>query len=299
MPEAIRDQQRAELRKIIWSIADDLRGSVNKVYDPCRGSGGLLLKFSKVLGDENVRGGYFGQEINLARINMFLRDIDFTRFDIALGDTLKEPQHWDDDPFDVIVSNPPYSIKWEGKNNPLNINDARFSPAGVLARAGKADPAFMMHMLSWLSAEGKIRDYLVRNNFVDTVIQLPPDLFFGATIATCIVVLKKNKTAGDVLFVDVSEQFARRDSKNRLTPENIDRIMAAVSARGGGAFSKLVANDDILANDANLSVSSYVEKKGEREEVDIAALNAEITRIVAREDELRRRIDSVVADLEG
>lgn len=241
MPEAIRDQQRAELRKIIWSIADDLRGSVNKVYDPCRGSGGLLLKFSKILGDENVRGGYFCQEINLttynlARINMFLRDIDFTRFDIALGDTLKEPQHWDDDPFDVIVSNPPYSIKWEGKNNPLNINDARFSPAGVLAPASKADPAFMMHMLSWLSAEGKIRDYLVRNNFVDTVIQLPPGLFFGTTIATCIVVLKKNKTAGDVLSVGASEQFARRDSKNRLTPENIDRIMAAVSARGGGAF---------------------------------------------------------------
>lgn len=312
-----------EVGELLARIAIDGRESVNKVYDPCCGSGGLLLKFSKILGKENVRSGYFGQEINLttynlARINMFLHDINFTQFDIALGDTLKDPQHWDDEPFDAIVSNPPYSIKWEGKNNPLNINDARFSPAGVLAPASKADLAFTMHMLSWLSpegtaaivefpgvlyrggAEGKIRDYLVRNNFVDTVIQLPADLFFGTTIATCIVVLKKNKTTGDVLFVDASEQFERRDSKNRLTPENIDRIMAAVSEHAEEEhFSKLVANDDILANDANLSVSSYVEKKDEREEVDIVALNAEIARIVAREDELRRKIDAIVADLEG
>ena len=312
-----------EVGELLARIAIDGRESVNKVYDPCCGSGGLLLKFSKILGKENVRSGYFGQEINLttynlARINMFLHDINFTQFDIALGDTLKDPQHWDDEPFDAIVSNPPYSIKWEGKNNPLNINDARFSPAGVLAPASKADLAFTMHMLSWLSpegtaaivefpgvlyrggAEGKIRDYLVRNNFVDTVIQLPADLFFGTTIATCIVVLKKNKITGDVLFVDASEQFERRDSKNRLTPENIDRIMAAVSERAEEEhFSKLVANDDILANDANLSVSSYVEKKDAREEVDIVALNAEIARIVAREDELRRRIDAIVADLEG
>lgn len=312
-----------EVGELLARIAIGGRESVNKVYDPCCGSGGLLLKFSKILGKENVRSGYFGQEINLttynlARINMFLHDINFTRFDIALGDTLKEPRHWDDEPFDAIVSNPPYSIKWEGKNNPLNINDARFSPAGVLAPASKADLAFTMHMLSWLSpegtaaivefpgvlyrggTEGKIRDYLVRNNFVDTVIQLPADLFFGTVIATCIVVLKKNKTAGNALFVDASEQFERRDSKNKLTPENIDRIMAAVSARADEEnFSKLVANDDILANDANLSVSSYVEKKDEREEVDIAALNVEIARIVAREDELRRKIDAIVADLEG
>lgn len=312
-----------EVGELLARIAIGGRDSVNKVYDPCCGSGGLLLKFAKILGKENVRNGYFGQEINLttynlARINMFLHDVNFDKFDIALGDTLKEPAHWDDEPFDAIVSNPPYSIKWEGKENPLNINDARFSPAGVLAPASKADLAFTMHMLSWLSAEGtaaivefpgvlyrggaegKIRDYLVRNNFVEAVIQLPADLFFGTTIATCIIVLKKNKTASDVLFIDASEQFERRDSKNKLMPANIDRIMDAISVRVEEEhFSKLVSNDEILANDANLSVSSYVEKLDEREEIDIKALNAEIARIVAREDELRKKIDAIVADLEG
>lgn len=312
-----------EVGELLARIAIGDRKSVNKVYDPCCGSGGLLLKFAKILGKENVRNGYFGQEINLttynlARINMFLHDVNFDKFDIALGDTLKEPAHWDDEPFDAIVSNPPYSIKWEGKANPLNINDARFSPAGVLAPASKADLAFTMHMLSWLStegtaaivefpgvlyrggAEGKIRDYLVRNNFVEAVIQLPADLFFGTTIATCIIVLKKNKTANDVLFIDASEQFERRDSKNKLMPENIERIMAAVSLREEEEhFAKCVANDEVLANDANLSVSSYIEKKDEREEIDIAELNAEIARIVAREDELRRKIDAIVVDLEA
>lgn len=312
-----------EVGELLARIAIGDRKSVNKVYDPCCGSGGLLLKFAKILGKENVRNGYFGQEINLttynlARINMFLHDVNFDKFDIALGDTLKEPAHWDDEPFDAIVSNPPYSIKWEGKANPLNINDARFSPAGVLAPASKADLAFTMHMLSWLStegtaaivefpgvlyrggAEGKIRDYLVRNNFVEAVIQLPADLFFGTTIATCIIVLKKNKTASDVLFIDASEQFERRDSKNKLMPENIERIMAVVSSREEEEhFAKRVTNDEVLANDANLSVSSYVEKKDEREEIDIAELNAEIARIVAREDELRRKIDAIVEDLEA
>lgn len=312
-----------EVGELLARIAIGGRDSVNKVYDPCCGSGGLLLKFAKILGKENVRNGYFGQEINLttynlARINMFLHDVNFDKFDIALGDTLKEPAHWDDEPFDAIVSNPPYSIKWEGKENPLNINDARFSPAGVLAPASKADLAFTMHMLSWLSAEGtaaivefpgvlyrggaegKIRDYLVRNNFVEAVIQLPADLFFGTTIATCIIVLKKNKTASDVLFIDASEQFERRDSKNKLMPANIDRIMDAISVRVEEEhFSKLVSNDEILANDANLSVGSYVEKLDEREEIDIRALNAEIARIVAREQELREKIDAIVADLEG
>lgn len=312
-----------EVGELLARIAIGDRKSANKVYDPCCGSGGLLLKFAKILGKENVRNGYFGQEINLttynlARINMFLHDVNFDKFDIALGDTLKEPAHWDDEPFDAIVSNPSYSIKWEGKANPLNINDARFSPAGVLAPASKADLAFTMHMLSWLStegtaaivelpgvlyrggAEGKIRDYLVRNNFVEAVIQLPADLFFGTTIATCIIVLKKNKTASDVLFIDASEQFERRDSKNKLMPENIERIMAAISSREEEEhFAKCVPNDEVLANDANLSVSSYVEKKDEREEIDIAELNAEIKRIVAREQELREKIDAIVANLEG
>lgn len=318
--EFFTPQEVSELLARITLIG---RTSVNKVYDPCCGSGSLLLRFAKILGAENVRQGFFGQEINLTtynlcRINMFLHDINFDKFDIALGDTLKNPAHWDDEPFECIVSNPPYSTKWEGKNNPLNINDARFSPAGVLAPSSKADLAFTMHMLSWLAtdgtaaivefpgvlyrsgAEAKIREYLVSNNFVEAVIQLPPDLFFGTTIATCIIVLKKSKSTSDILFIDASELFERHDSKNKLMPENIDRIMATVEARSEEEyFSKLVPIDDVIENDANLSVSSYVEKRDDREEIDIVALNASLKEIVAREQALREQIDAIVADLEG
>lgn len=302
-------------------IAD--KSSINKVYDPCCGSGGLLLKFAKILGSENVKNGFYGQEknlttYNLARINMFLHDINFNHFNIEYGDTLENPKHWNFEPFDAIVSNPPYSAKWDGKNNPLNINDPRFSPAGVLAPPSKADLAFTMHMLSWLSTDGtaaivefpgvlyrggaekKIREYLIKNNFVDAVIQLSPDLFFGVTIATCILVLKKNKVTSDILFVDASEEFKRADSKNKLMPQNINHIVEAVLSRSEkDHFSKLVSNDEVLENDANLSVSSYVEKKDEREEIDIVKLNAHIADIVSRENELRSRIDAIVAELEG
>lgn len=312
-----------EVGELLARIAIGNRTSVNKVYDPCCGSGGLLLKFAKILGAGNVRSGFFGQEINLttynlARINMFLHDINFDKFSLAREDTLKAPAHWDDEPFDAIVSNPPYSIKWEGKNNPLNINDPRFSPAGVLAPPSRADLAFTMHMLSWLStegtaaivefpgvlyrggAEGKIRDYLVRNNFVDAVIQLPSDLFFGTTIATCVLVLKRSKATSDILFVDASGEFVRADAKNKLAPANIDRIASTVVSRTEeNNFAVLVSSDDVLANDVNLSVSSYVAKPDDCEEVDIDALNAEIERIVAREQELRDAIDEIIADLEG
>lgn len=308
---------------LLTKIALAGRTSVNKVYDPCCGSGSLLLNTARQIGEDNVRTGFFGQEINLTtynlcRINMFLHDVNFNKFDIALGDTLKHPAHWDDEPFEMIVSNPPYSIKWEGKNNPLNINDPRFSPAGVLAPPSKADLAFTMHMLSWLSADGtaaivefpgvlyrggaerKIRRYLVENNFVDTVIQLPENLFFGTTIATCIIVLKRSKATSDVLFIDASKEFVHVGNQNNLSDENIERIYRTHMDREEVEhFSKLVSNDDIVANDVNLSVSSYVEKEDTREKVDIKELNAEIERIVAREQELRERIDAIVADLEG
>ncbi|MGI6590021.1 MAG: type I restriction-modification system subunit M [Eggerthellaceae bacterium] len=308
---------------LLTKIALAGRTSVNKVYDPCCGSGSLLLNTAKQIGAESVRSGFFGQEINLTtynlcRINMFLHNINFDKFDIALGDTLKAPAHWDDEPFEAIVSNPPYSIKWEGKNNPLNINDPRFSPAGVLAPPGKADLAFTMHMLSWLSAdgtaaivefpgvlyrggaEGKIRKYLVENNFVDTVIQLPENLFFGTTIATCIIVLKKSKASSDVLFIDASNEFVHVGNKNNLSDENIEKIYRTHAEREQVEhFSKLVPNDDIVKNDANLSVSSYIEKKDTREKIDIEELNAQIERIVVREQELREKIDAIVADLEG
>ncbi len=243
-----------EVSELLAKITVVGKTQVNKVYDPCCGSGSLLLKFAKVLGKENVRQGFYGQETelttyNLCRINMFLHDINYEKFDIAHGDTLKEPKHWDDEPFDAIVSNPPYSINWEGDSNSLLINDPRFSPAGVLAPKSKADLAFTMHMLSWLStsgtaaivefpgvlyrggAEQKIRKYLIDNNYVDTVIQLPPDLFFGTTIATCIIVLKKSKKDNSILFIDASDECVRGGNKNKLTEENRKRILDAYIER--------------------------------------------------------------------
>lgn len=308
---------------LLTKIALAGRTSVNKVYDPCCGSGSLLLNTVKQIGQKGVRTGFFGQEINLTtynlcRINMFLHGIDFNKFDIALGDTLKHPKHWDDEPFEMIVSNPPYSIKWDGKNDPTLINDPRFSPAGVLAPASKADLAFTMHMLSWLAADGtaaivefpgvlyrggaeaKIRKYLVENNYVDTVIQLPSNLFFGTSIATCIIVLKKAKATSDVLFIDATDEFIHVGNLNNLSDENIEKIYSThMERKEVEYFSKLISNDEILENDVNLSVSSYVEKKDDREEIDIHKLNAEIKEIVAREQELREKIDAIVADLEA
>ncbi|MBC7265901.1 MAG: type I restriction-modification system subunit M [Coriobacteriia bacterium] len=296
---------------------------VSKVYDPACGSGSLLLQFAKVLGKDNVRQGFYGQEINLttynlARINMFLHDINYEKFDIAHGDTLMDPAHWDDQPFEAIVSNPPYSIKWDGDANPLLINDPRFAPAGVLAPKSKADLAFTMHILSWLSVDGtaaivefpgvlyrggaerKIRKYLIDNNYVDAVIQLPPDLFFGTTIATCAIVIKKSKADNAVLFIDASAEFVRTGNKNKLTEENRTKILDAYAARQDiEHFARLVLNERIAENDYNIAVSSYVEQPETREEIDITALNAEIARIVARQAELRAQIDAIVAELEG
>lgn len=311
-----------EVSELLARLAVVGKTSVNKVYDPACGSGSLLLKFAKVLGKDNVRRGFFGQEINLttynlARINMFLHDINYEQFDIAHGDTLIDPAHWDDEPFEAIVSNPPYSIEWDGDRNPLLINDPRYAPAGVLAPKSKADLAFTMHMLSWLAvngtaaivefpgvlyrpgAEKKIRKYLIDNNYVDTVIQLPPDLFFGTPIATCILVLKKAKKDNAVLFIDASAEFIRIGNKNKLTSENQQRIVDAYTARRDEAhFANLISNDTIKAN-YNIAVSSYVEAEDTAVAVDIAALNAEISRAVAAQSELRDKIDTVIADLGG
>ncbi|HET7620931.1 MAG TPA: type I restriction-modification system subunit M [Gemmatimonadaceae bacterium] len=312
-----------EVSELLARIAVVGKTEVNKVYDPACGSGSLLLKFAKVLGQDRVRQGFFGQEINLTtynlcRINMFLHDVNYEKFDIAHGDTLTDPAHWDDEPFEAIVSNPPYSIRWAGDGNPLLINDPRFAPAGVLAPKSKADLAFTMHILSWLAtsgtavivefpgvlyrggAEQKIRQYLIDNNYIDTVIQLPPDLFFGTTIATCVIVLKKSKHDNATLFIDASTEFVRSGNKNKLSEANQQRVLDAFTARKEVAhFARLVENGDIAANGYNIAVSSYVEQADTREAVDIRALNAEITRIVARQAELRTAIDAIVADLEG
>ena len=310
-----------EVSELLAKITTVGKKEVNKVYDPACGSGSLLLKFAKILGKENVRQGFFGQEINLtiynlARINMFLHDINYSKFDIAHGDTLTDPKHWDDEPFDAIVSNPPYSTKWEGNSNPLLINDPRFSPAGILAPKSKADLAFTMHMLSWLStsgtasivefpgvlyrsgAERKIRKYLIENNYIDAVIQLPPNLFFGTSIATCIIVLKKSKKDNKTLFIDASKEFVHSGNKNKLSNENIQTILNAFIVREDKQyFSKLVDNSKIAENDYNIAVSSYVEQEDTREKIDIKELNKRISDIVKKQNELRAEIDKIVAGL--
>ena len=312
-----------EVGELLARIVIGDKKQVNKVYDPACGSGGLLLKFAKILGKDNVLNGYYGQDsnptiYNLARYNMFLHDINFSKFNIAYGDTLINPQHWDDEPFDAIVSNPPYSVKWEGDANPVLINDQRFSPAGVLAPKSKADLAFTMHMLSWLSTEGvaaivefpgvlyrggaekKIRKYLVDNNYVDAVIQLPDNLFFGTSIATCILVLKKSKQDNSVLYIDASRQFIHEGNKNKLNEDNIKYIVGLYRNRQDKDYeSKLVSNKDIADNDYNMAVTSYVEKEDTREKIDIHELNKQIAEVVAREQELRNQIDQIVAELEG
>jgi len=293
------------------------------VIDPACGSGSLLLKAVKILGRDAVTNGFYGQEINittynLCRINMFLHDIGFDKFDIECEDTLTNPQHWDDEPFELIVSNPPYSIKWAGDDNPLLINDPRFSPAGVLAPKSKADMAFIMHSLSWLApngtaaivcfpgimyrggAEQKIRKYLIDNNFIDCIIQLPSNLFFGTPIATCIMVMKKGKKDNKVLFIDASNECIKVTNNNKLTAENMDRIVDTYACRFvDDHFSYLADYDEIVGNDYNLSVSTYVEAEDTREKIDIVKLNAEIVEIVAREQVLRDEIDKIIAEIEG
>ena len=300
----------ADVSELLTRLGTVGKKEINKVYDPACGSGSLLLKAEKVLGRDAVRNGFFGQEINittynLCRINMFLHDIEFDKFDIACEDTLTNPQHCDDEPFELIVSNPPYSIKWAGDENLLLINDPRFAPAGVLAPKSKADLAFIMHSLAWLASNGtaaivcfpgimyrggaeqKIRKYLVDNNYVDC-------------IATCIMVLKKGKTDNKVLFIDASSECVKVTNNNKLTPENINKIVDTFAQRAEEAhFSHLAEYSEVQENDYNLSVSTYVEAKDTREMIDIVKLNAEIAQIVARENELRAAIDQIVAEIEG
>ena len=312
-----------EVSELLTRMAVAGKTEVNKVYDPACGSGSLLLKATKILGKDNVRQGFFGQEINLTtynlcRINMFLHDIDYDKFDIAHEDTLVNPQHWDDEPFEVIVSNPPYSIKWEGDGNPVLINDPRFSPAGVLAPKSKADLAFIMHSLAWLAtngtaaivcfpgimyrggAEKKIRQYLIDNNFIDCIIQLPSNLFYGTSIATCIMVLKKSKADNRTLFIDASAECIKVTNNNKLTEENIRRIVDEFVSRADvDHFARCVPYEEIAQNEYNLSVSTYVQPEDTREVIDIVKLNAEIEQIVAREQVLRDELAKIIGEIEG
>ena len=297
---------------------------IRSVYDPACGSGSLLLKFSKTIGKDNPALKYYGQEINpttynLCRINMFLHNINYDNFDIRLGDTLTNPLHRDFEPFDAIVSNPPYSIPWEGSKNPLLINDDRFSGPGVLAPDSTADLAFTLHMLRSLSESGtaaivefpgvlyrggkerSIRHWLIENNYVDTIIQLPSNLFFGVGIATCIIVLRKGtRPDNKVLFIDASKEFVKNGNKNKMTAENQQHIFEVFSERKEEQyFSCLVPTADILANDSNLSVSSYVEQEDTREVIDIKAVNATLKQLIAEGNELNEKIDAIVNELGG
>lgn len=311
-----------EVSELLTKIALVGKTEINKVYDPAVGSGSLLLKFAKILGKENVRNGFFGQEINittynLCRINMFLHDIGYDKFSIEHGDTLIDPKHWDEEPFEAIVSNPPYSIQWEGSDNGTLINDPRFSPAGVLAPKSKADFAFIMHSLHWLAANGtaaivcfpgimyrggaeqKIRKYLIDNNYIECIIQLPDNLFYGTGITTCIMVLKKAKIDNQTLFIDASKEFVKATSSNKLDSKNIENILNAYkNRRSENHFAALVKQEDIEKADYNLSVSTYVESEDTREIINIAALNANIAEIVDCENALRAKIDAIIAEIE-
>lgn len=311
--------------KLIAQLAMHGQSSVNKIYDPACGSGSLLLQAKKHFDAHIIEDGFFGQELNhttynLARMNMFLHNINYDKFNIQLGDTLREPHFGDDKPFDAIVSNPPYSVKWIGSDDPTLINDDRFAPAGVLAPKSKADFAFVLHALSYLSAKGraaivcfpgifyrggaeqKIRKYLVDNNYIETVISLAPNLFYGTTIAVNILVLAKNKKDTMTQFIDASgpDYFKRETNNNVLLDRHIEQIMAVFDSKANiDHFAKSVPFEQVAANDYNLSVSSYVEAKDNREVVDIAQLNAELRTTVSRIDQLRKEIHAIVARIEG
>lgn len=309
--------------KLIARLAMHKQVSVNKIYDPACGSGSLLLQAKKQFDEHIIEDGFYGQEINhttynLARMNMFLHNINYDKFNIQLGDTLRNPHFGDEKPFDAIVSNPPYSVKWIGGDDPTLINDDRFAPAGVLAPKSKADFAFVLHALHYLSGKGraaivcfpgifyrggaeqKIRQYLVDSNYVDSVISLPPNLFFGTTIAVNILVLSKHKADTTTQFIDASGLFKKETNNNVLLDAHIKEIMSVFDSRENvDHFAKSVPFEEVAAKEYNLSVSSYVVAKDNREVVDIAQLNTELKITVARIDQLRKEIDAIVAEIEG
>ncbi|WP_406616966.1 type I restriction-modification system subunit M [Mycoplasmopsis adleri] len=301
----------------------ELKKEVESVYDPACGSGSLLLKYAKILGKENVTKGFFGQEINLttynlARINMFLHGINFADFSIKHGDTLNNPCYFENvAPFEAIVSNPPYSIKWDGDNNPTLINDPRFAPAGVLAPKSKADLAFVMHILYLLSSKGsaaivefpgvlyrggaeqKIRQYLIDNNYVDAIIQLPPNLFFGTSIATCIIILRKNKRDNNIFFVNASNEFVKEKNTNKLSDKNIKNILDIYCFKEDKEFiSRNVPYEEVKENDYSLSVSTYVKPEDTSEKINIVEVNAQLKELTHKIDILRKEIDKIIKEIE-
>jgi len=311
--------------KLIAQLAMHKQTTVNKIYDPAAGSGSLLLQAKKHFDNHIIEEGFYGQEINhttynLARMNMFLHNINYDKFHIVLGDTLRNPQLGDEKPFDAIVSNPPYSVKWIGDEDPTMINDDRFAPAGVLAPKSKADFAFVLHALHYLSSKGraalvcfpgifyrggaeqKIRKYLVDNNFVETIISVAPNLFYGTSIAVTILVLSKNKTNTSTQFIDASGEdfFKKVTNNNMMTDAHIEKIMELFDSKENVEHVAIsIDNNKIGENDYNLSVSSYVEAKDNREKIDIVELNIKVTKTVEKIDKLRTDIDAIIKEIEA
>ncbi|MDO4666498.1 MAG: type I restriction-modification system subunit M [Streptococcus sp.] len=319
--EFFTPQSVSKLLARIVMLGKDEKNKINKIYDPACGSGSLLLQAKKQFNEHIIEDGFYGQEINmttynLARMNMFLHNINYDKFSIERGNTLLDPKHENDKPFDAIVSNPPYSIKWVGSDDPTLINDDRFAPAGVLAPKSKADFAFIMHSLSYLSnkgraaivtfpgifyrggAEQKIRKYLVDSNLIEAVIQLPDNLFFGTSIATCILVLAKNKPTTDIFFIDASKQFKKETNNNVLTEDNIEKILSSIELKEKeDYFAELVPQEKVVEKDYTLSVSTYVDREDTREEIDITVLNKELSETVENINRLRAEIDQIVKEL--
>ena len=311
----------SEVSELLARITIADKNEVNKVYDPACGTGSLLLQFAKILGKEKVHNGIFGQEVNsanynLCKINMFLNDLNYQQFNIAHGDTLTEPQYSNDQPFEAIVSNPPYSHRWDGEDNPKLINDDRFTPAGILPPRSKADFAFVLHALSCLATNGvaaivlipgvmyragreqKIRKYLIENNYVDAVIQLPTNLLFDTSIGPCILVLKKNKIDKNVLFIDATKEFVADSKKNKLNNEHINKILDCyINRKSLDYFSSLIEIEKIVDNDYNISVGPYVDSKSTNDSINITEINADIERNVSQQNELRKQINLILSEL--
>jgi type I restriction enzyme M protein len=310
--------------KLIAQLAMHGQTTVNKIYDPAAGSGSLLLQAKKHFDNHIIEEGFFGQEVNhttynLARMNMFLHNINYDKFNIVLGDTLRDPHLGDEKPFDAIVSNPPYSVKWIGDDDPTLINDDRFAPAGVLAPKSKADFAFVLHALSYLSSKGraaivcfpgifyrggaeqKIRKYLVDNNYIETIISLAPNLFYGTPIAVNILVLSKHKTDTKTQFIDVSSEkfFKKVTNNNVMTDAHIEQVMKMFDNKEEIAHvATSIDNITIAKNEYNLSVSSYVEPMDTREKIDIVELNGDVARTVKEINKFRTGIDSIIKEIE-
>lgn len=315
-----------EVSKLLTLLAIKDKKDIKTVYDPMCRSGSLLLQPLKILKNPSIN--FYGQEnvyptYNLCRMNMFLHNVNCSNFDIQYGDTLTNPKHSLDQRYDIIVSSPPYSIKWEGQDNPILINDERYSPAGILAPKSYADIAFIMHSLYLLKASGtaaivcyhgifyrsgaeqKIRKYLVDNNFIDTIIRLPDNLFYGKQVIANILVLSKSKKDNGILFIDASNLFIKVANQKKLSDENIDEIIKLYHDRKDvDKLSRFVSQDEIVGKDYDLQVDTYILKNlyilknDETDAADIKQLNEEINQLSKINQESKQAIREIINELE-